>query len=168
MKIGATTEEIARVRYRDRMSQDITKEQEEEAVRALKESTEVIDGVTIVRMAHSRSATITDRLFDPDKKQNILILLEDGEVNYFGNGRLCQLLQGSVIGEQPAPWDKSKTIPIYDNFGGWTGGDGLGDENGTAYWGGNPNHDEVVKFILDFYRSKDARSINVVNVNEGK
>lgn len=156
MELGATPEEIARVRRRDRMCQGITDEQEKEAERAISEKVE-IDGITIVRMAHSKTATVADRLFEKDKQQNLLIFSGDGEVNYYGDGKLCQMLRGEKIGEQPAPWDASQTIPVYDNFGGWNGGAGLGDEKGNAYWGGAPNHAEVLKYIVEYNRDKRAR-----------
>lgn len=158
IRYGATDEEIARVRRRDRICQGITEAEEKEAIRALKENTEVVDGLTIVKMSHARTATIADRLFDINKQQNVLIFSDNGEVNYYGDGKLCQLLQGNIIGEKPAPWDPSKTIYIYDNFGGWTGGEGLGDENGNAYWGGYPDHEQVTKFILDYCGKKQANA----------
>lgn len=52
-------------------------------------------------MAHSKTATVADRLFEKDKQQNLLFLSGDGEVNYFGDGKLCKMLQGNVVGEQP-------------------------------------------------------------------
>lgn len=100
MEMGAAPEEIARVRRRDRMCQGITEEQEKEAERAISKKEEIC-GVTIVRMAHSKTATVADRLFEKDKQQNLLILSDDGEANYFGDGKLCKMLQGNVIGEQP-------------------------------------------------------------------
>lgn len=56
MEMGAAPEEIARVRRRDRMCQGITEEQEKEAERAISKKEEIC-GVTIVRMAHSKTAT---------------------------------------------------------------------------------------------------------------
>ena len=105
-------------------------------------------------MAHSKTATVADRLFEKDKQQNLLILSGDGEVNYFGDGKLCKMLQGEKTGEQPAPWDPNQTVPVYDNFGGWNGGAGLGDEKGNAFWGGYPNHAEVLKYIVEYNRNK--------------
>ncbi|MBR5599143.1 MAG: hypothetical protein IKW39_03785 [Alphaproteobacteria bacterium] len=158
IKLGASDEEIARVRRRDRMAQGITEEQEKEAVRALNESTEVVDGVTVVRMKHSKTATVSDRLFDMNKPQNLLIFSDDGEINYYGDGKLCQMLQGNKIGQKPAPWDSSKMIDVFDNFGGWTGGSGLGKAGGSAYWGGYADFDKVQKFILNYYQSVKTKS----------
>ncbi len=75
--------------------------------------------------------SLTDRLYDPTKPQNLLILSNDGEVNYFGNGILCQILK--------------------DKFDGWNGGSGLGDCNGIAFWGGYPNHNDILKFVTDYF-----------------
>lgn len=159
MALGATPEEIARVRRRDRQSQGISEAEEKEAERAIKEKVEVF-GVTIVRMNHSRTATVADRLFDKDHQQNLLIFStgKDKEVNYFGDGKLCELLKGKEIGTQPAPWDPNQTIPVYDHFGGWNGGSGLGDENGNAFWGGYPDHSEVLKYVLEYNRDKRGRT----------
>ena len=162
MEMGAAPEEIARVRRRDRMCQGITEEQEKEAERAISKKEEIC-GVTIVRMAHSKTATVADRLFEKDKQQNLLILSDDGEANYFGDGKLCKMLQGNVIGEQPAPWDANQTIPVYDNFGGWNGGAGLGDENGNAFWGGYPDHEKVLNYIVSYNREKQERTAAKIN-----
>ena len=132
-------------------------EQKKEAERAISKKEEIC-GVTIVRMAHSKTATVADRLFEKDKQQNLLILSDDGEANYFGDGKLCKMLQGNVIGEQPAPWDANQTIPVYDNFGGWNGGAGLGDENGNAFWGGYPDHEKVLNYIVSYNREKQERT----------
>lgn len=154
IKMGASKEEIARVRRRDRMMQGITEEQEKEAVRALKEDLEVVNGVYIVKMKHSKTATIADRLFDENKPQNLLVFSDDGEINYYGDGKLCQMLQGNKVGQKPAPWDSSLMIDEYDNFGGWAGGSGLGKAKGSAYWGGYADFDKVKEFIFDYYRNE--------------
>ena len=169
IKVGASKEEIAKIRRRDRMMQGITDEQEKEAIRALNESTEVIDGLTIVRMKHSKTATITDRLFDENKPQNLLILSEDGEVNYYGDGELCKMLQGNKVGQKPAPWDNSLMIDEYDNFGGWAGGSGLGKKGESAYWGGYADFDKVQEFVLSYYRqSKENKKQVTTKLNDGR
>ena len=155
IKMGASKEEIARVRRRDRILQDISEEQEKEAVRALKEDLEVVNGVYIVKMKHSKTATIADRLFDENRPQNVLIISDNGELNYYGDGKLCKMLQGNKIGQEPAPWDSSMMIDKYDNFGGWAGGEGLGKKGGNAYWGGYADVDKVKEFIFDYYRNEN-------------
>ena len=128
--VGASREDVIAIRQAERIAQGITKEHEDEAIRAIADKI-CINGVTIVKMRHSRCASVTDRLYDLSSPQNLLILSDDGEVNYFGNGMLCQLLK--------------------DVFQGWNGGSGLGNSNGIAFWGGHPNHDEVLKFITEYF-----------------
>ncbi len=159
LAMGATKEEIESIRYRDRASQGITPEQEKQAEEAIAGAREVC-GVTIVKMAHSKTATVTDRLFDPDKPQNIAIFSADGEVNYFGPEDICRALQGNKTGERPAPWDPKQTEVLYDHFGGWVGGAGLGKEGGSAYWIGYPNHAEALEFILTKNREKQKEKSN--------
>lgn len=147
LAMGASKEEVAMVRYQDRAAQGITPEQETQAEEAIANAKEAY-GVTIIEMPHSKTATVTDRLFNPDKPQNLVIFSADGEVNYFGPEDICRKLQGNKIGERPAPWDSNQTETLYDHFGGWTGGAGLGKKGGTAFWGGYPNHAEALEFIL--------------------
>ena len=152
--LDATSEEINQIRLLDRQSQGITAEQEQEAERAIAEKTEVY-GVTVVRMKHSKTATVTDRLFDENKPQNLLIFSEDGEVNYFGNGLICKELQGNKTGKDENGYD------TFDNFGGWNGGTGLGKSDGTAFWGGYPNHAEVLKFVINRNRELNQKEKSV-------
>ncbi|MFA5644327.1 MAG: hypothetical protein WC928_02250 [Patescibacteria group bacterium] len=117
------------IRLTDRASQGVNPDQEAQAVRAWENRTE-IEQLTIVRMAHSKCAIITDRYFGQYK--NLLILSEDSEVNFYGDGALCSELQ--------------------KKFEGWAGGAGLGQKKGFAFWGGYPNHQEVQSFILEFLK----------------
>jgi hypothetical protein len=122
--LGASAEEVSTVRSMDRAAQGITSEQEAIAEEAIAHA-EIANNLTVVRMAHSKCATITDRLFGQYK--NLLILSEDGEVNFYGDGAFCAELK--------------------EIFQGWNGGSGLGKEGGNAFWGGYPNHDEALSFI---------------------
>lgn len=119
---------IDAIRLSDRASQGINPDQEAQAVRAWETRTET-EGLTILRMVHSKCATITDRYFG--QYTNLLILSEDGEVNFYGDGYICSELQ--------------------KKFQGWAGGAGLGSKNGSAFWGGYPNHQEVQDFIQDLF-----------------
>jgi len=122
--MGATFEEIAEIRLADRNAQSITSEQEQEAERAVAE-VEVIGRLTVVRMSHSKTATVTDRLYG--NYYQLIILSRDGEVNFFGNGKTCSDLK--------------------EKFEGWGGGDGFGKLEGNGFWGGYPNQDEVLNFV---------------------
>lgn len=141
LALGATPEEVAAVRLADRSAQGITPEQESEAERAIA-AAEAINGVTIVRMAHSKTATVCDRLFNPDKEQRLLILSGDGESNFFGNGELCRLLQGEDTGKKT-----EQGYTIYSHFGGWIGG----NLPTSGFWGGYADQSEVEKFVVDFF-----------------
>ncbi|MBQ9731931.1 MAG: hypothetical protein IJV97_02450 [Alphaproteobacteria bacterium] len=140
LALGATAEEVAKVRYADRAAQGITPEQEAEAERAIA-AAETVNGVTIIRMAHSKTATVCDRLFNPEKEQRLLIISEDGESNFFGNGELCQLLQGEKTGKTPEGWD------TYSNFGGWIGG----NLPTSGFWGGYGDQKAVLNYIVNFF-----------------
>lgn len=140
LALGATPEEVALVRMLDRSAQGITPEQEAEAERAIAAAT-VVNGVTIVKMAHSKTATVCDRLFSPDKEECLLILSEDGESNFFGNGELCHLLQGEKTGKTAEGWD------TYSHFGGWVGG----NLPTSGYWGGYADQNEVLDFVVKFF-----------------
>jgi hypothetical protein len=112
---------------------------EEESARAV-EAAEWINGVIVVRQSHSKAAPVTDRLIGKQEVQNILIFSGDGEVNYYGTGETVKAL--------------AEQFP-----GGWTGGAGLcePEPETVAFWGGNPptnaffggypNHQEVLEFL---------------------
>ena len=141
LALGATPEEVAAVRLADRAAQGITPEQEQEAERAIAAAT-VVNGVTIVKMAHSKTATVCDRLFSQDKEQRLLILSADGESNFFGNGELCLRLQGEDTGAKT-----EQGYTIYSHFGGWIGG----NLPTSGFWGGYADQNQVEKFVVDFF-----------------
>lgn len=120
---------IDAIRLSDRASQGINPDQEAQAVRAWETRTET-EELTTLQLAHSKCATVTDRYFSHYK--NLLILSDDGEVNFYGDGALCTLLQ--------------------KKFEGWSGGAGLGQKGGSAFWGGYPNHTEIENFIKDYLK----------------
>lgn len=122
--LGSTPEEIARIRALDRSAQGITPAYEAEAERAIV-AKEVTGPLTIIRMKHSKTATVADRMYG-DYNQ-LLIISGDGEVNFYGDGALCAEL-------------KTK-------FEGWNGGSGLGKVGANAYWGGYPNQEDALAFI---------------------
>jgi hypothetical protein len=134
LAIGATSEEIARVRQADRSAQGITPAMEREAERAIAEADDAVataqrGELVVVRMAHSKTNTVADRLFEhwSTGRENLLVLSGDGEANFFGDGALCAALK--------------------ERFTGWAGGAGLGKQGSNGYWGGYPPHEEVLVFI---------------------
>ena len=113
---------IEKVRLQDRAAQGITPEQEKIAEKAIKEA-EVTDSLTVVHMAHSKTSTVCDRLYG--KYKNLLILSEDGEVNFFGCQKVIKKLSDLVKGS-------------------WSGGD-LDHDNG--FWGGYPQNLDIEKEV---------------------
>ena len=123
------TKLINLVRSKDREAQGITKEQEKQAEEAIQKREDLYNNtLTIVRMPHSKSATVTDRAYGT--YENLFVPSEDGESNFFGNGKLCKELH-------------------YKYQGSWAGGSGLGSSNGKAYWGGYPDQEEAEAFIKE-------------------
>ncbi|OHB20796.1 MAG: hypothetical protein A2854_04210 [Parcubacteria group bacterium RIFCSPHIGHO2_01_FULL_56_18] len=134
--IGATREEMALVRQADRVAQGITPAHEREAERALTASREMAGAVRVIRMAHSKCATVGDRLaingVEAGRTMTIpayLVLSEDGEANFSGDGATAAALHVAFPG-------------------GWVGGAGLGQADGSAYWGGYPADLEAVVAFL--------------------
>ncbi|TWP07802.1 hypothetical protein EUA76_02530 [TM7 phylum sp. oral taxon 350] len=117
-----TQKMIEKVRLQDRAAQGITPEQEKIAEKAIQEA-EVSDSLTVIRMSHSKTATVCDRLYG--KYKNLLVLSEDGEVNFFGCREVIKKLSGLVKGS-------------------WSGGD-LDHDNG--FWGGYPQNLDIEKEV---------------------
>jgi hypothetical protein len=93
--IGASQDEVSHIRALERQMQGITLEMEAEAERAITamERYPELSDLIIVRMAHSKVSTATDRLFGLQVQEHLLVVSEDGEVNYYGDGAICADLQ---------------------------------------------------------------------------
>ena len=117
-----TEELIQKVRLQDRTAQGITPEQEKIAEEAIKKA-EISDRLTVVKMSHSKTSTVCDRLFG--RYKNLLILSEDGEVNFFGEKGVIERLSSLVKGS-------------------WSGGD-LDHDNG--FWGGYPQNLDIEREV---------------------
>jgi hypothetical protein len=133
IEIGASQEEIIEVRAADRAAQGITPEEKAEGEKAAADAEVLADGMlTVVRLPHTRTATVADRLepaLGGPGYENLLVISPD-QVNFFGSGKLVYAL--------------NKTFP-----GGWYGGS-LPER---GFWGhGNPVP-EVVPTLLDEIRS---------------
>ncbi len=146
MAMDVTPEEVAEVRLADRSAQGITSEQEAAAEIAIA-SREIVGRLTIVRLSHSKSATVTDRLFG--QYDQLLVLSGDGEVNFYGDGQLCAVLK--------------------EKFEGWNGGSGLGKSGGSAYWGGYPNQTEA-EFFTRFALGEKFVNLtpHMLRLNDGR
>ena len=126
LKLGIGEEDlkeiIANIRMRDREVQGVTPEQELQAKEAVNKLGE-IEGkqeYIHVRLPHSKTSTITDRLYG--KYDNLLVTSEDGETNFFGKTEIIEML------EEKFP-------------GGWKGG---ALKHGNGFWGGYPNQKEII------------------------
>ena len=117
-----TQKMIEKVRLQDRAAQGITPEQEKIAEKAIEEA-EVSDLLTVVRMSHSKTATVCDRLYGGYK--NLLVISDDGEVNFFGSREVIKKLSDLVKGS-------------------WSGGD---FEHNNGFWGGYPQDLDVEKEV---------------------
>lgn len=135
IRIGATQEEIIRVRAADRAAQGITPEDELASEKAVSQAEAVAGGkLTIVRLPHNRTAVVTDRL-DPalggNGFQNLLVHSPE-EVNFYGDGKTV----AALVTQFP---------------GGWYGG--ALPERG--FWGWMGTGHEVESFLIQ-YLSSDA------------
>ena len=96
IEAGATEEEIISIRAADRRAQGIT-ELEEKAGEAAIAGLDIRAGgaLTIVRLSHSHTAVVTDRLepaLGGPGYENLLVI-SPGEVNFFGVGDLVRALE---------------------------------------------------------------------------
>ncbi|MEK7531758.1 MAG: hypothetical protein AAB545_02430 [Patescibacteria group bacterium] len=119
IEMGATKEEINKIRFLDRTAQGVTMDMELQAVAALS-SAEKIDNMVIVRIPHNKVSPVTDRLFTswPNGKENLIVICEDGsrEVYYFGRGDICKEVKESFVDS-------------------WGGGQGYGNPEKNAFSG---------------------------------
>lgn len=83
----------------------IAPEIDAESARAVDDAT-VVDGLIVVRQSHSKCGPVTDRLLEKQKEQHIVVISDDGEINYFGAPALVRALNTAFPG-------------------GWSGGSGL-------------------------------------------
>ena len=115
LEAGATRAEIADVRGRDRAAQGITSAQEVEGRAAARGAVHHFAGrLTVVRLGHGRTATVTDALAAElgGPGYDNLIIMCPGQTAFFGEGRCVARLS--------AAWP-----------GGWYGG----DLPRRGYWG---------------------------------
>jgi len=78
--LGATREEIADIRRRDREAQGVTEEDERLGEKSIRKFRKQKGEITLVKSLTSKFSTITDRLYPCDQ----LIVYTDNELNYFG------------------------------------------------------------------------------------
>lgn len=113
--IGASDEEIEAIRRADRRAQGITPEEEEQGEAAFHRREAALSGaLTMVRLPHSRTAVVADRmsLCGPADAVSNLLIICPGEIDFFGHGAAVEALDTAFPG-------------------GWSGGD-LPD---AGFWG---------------------------------
>jgi hypothetical protein len=120
-RAGATAEEIKDVRVRDRRAQGITEDEERVGLEAARRASPYFGGrLTLVRLPHNRSATVTDALdaaLGGPGFQDLLVLSPD-QTLFFGEGRCIETLrrlylEGWYGGELPARgyWGIARALP---------------------------------------------------------
>ena len=101
LDMGATREEIVRVRAADRAAQGITPEEEITAERAAHDAETLAGGaLTVVRLSHSRTAAVTDRMhpgLGGPGYRNLFVKSPD-ELNFYGSGMLVLALDCAFPG----------------------------------------------------------------------
>jgi hypothetical protein len=131
----ASADEIAEVRGLNTLHTGERADQEAEIDQALASSVEKIGEIRVVRISHSKTGRVGDRMV-ADGEYNeqgfpvYIVFSGDGEINFSGPGKIARELD--------------TTFP-----GGWTGGVGMTDPEGSAFWGGYPDHAKVEAFLKE-------------------
>ena len=81
-RIGASPEEIQRIRLCDRKAQGVTEEDELMAIQAIEKRT-IEQGIIVVKSGTNRFSPVCDRLFPYEK----LMIYTDDELMYYGKGK---------------------------------------------------------------------------------
>ena len=99
--MGATQEEIVKIRAADRAAQGITVAEEAEGEKATAGAKTMAAGkLTVVELPHARTATVTDRLapeLGGPGYENLVVCSPD-QVNFFGAGELVRALDEAFPG----------------------------------------------------------------------
>ncbi len=137
-RLGATAEEIRRVRATDRAAQGISREEERAGEETVRRAETLAEGrLTLVRLPHEHTATVTDRIdqaLGGPGFENLLVLCPE-EVNFFGSGELVAAVD--------------RRFP-----GGWYGG--ALPQNG--FWGRDGSGEEVLMFLLNQLGEEPVRT----------
>ncbi|HSY50727.1 MAG TPA: hypothetical protein VLC46_18115 [Thermoanaerobaculia bacterium] len=123
-RMGASEDEIQRIRTADRAAQGITESDERAGEKAIQQAQTFADGLLmVVELPHAHTAVVADRLeMHPDPPENLLVI-SPGEVNYYGPGLVIEALDSRYPG-------------------GWTGGS-LPER---GFWGRRPIPSDIVDF----------------------
>ena len=85
-------------------------------------------------LPHSKTSTVTDRLYG--KYDNLLIISEDGETNFYGTTEIIQML--------------NEKFP-----GGWSGGQ---LDQGSGFWGGYVNQEAIKNAVQEVITRQQSKS----------
>ena len=96
--VGATDDEIRRIRAADRAAQGITAQEEAEGLRALAARRAALEGTLwVIRLNHGRSATVADPLALTGDGRDLL-LLSPASTQFFGAGARVARLDAAFPG----------------------------------------------------------------------
>lgn len=105
--VGATQEEITRIRAADRAAQGITPEQESEGDRALRNMAILANlghTIGIVVLGHSKTDVIMDRIATLDTPPREVVIFSPGETNFYGDeDRIARLIAAFPGGGEDSP-----------------------------------------------------------------
>lgn len=152
LQMGATPEEIADIRRRDREAQGVTEEDESLAEQSIRENQTVFNGITVVKSLTSKFSTITDRLYPCEQ----LLIYTDDELSYFGVGT-NQLIQAfdELIKER-----KAYSGGTSEGFFGLT-------NDGIASLGGvKTARNKVLEVLTEIITPMDANEIEQPSVEQ--
>lgn len=137
-RIGATRDEMLEIRAADRRAQKITDEDEQIAAQAIRDRTDEFNGeLTIVRLSHSRTSAVADRmepLLGGPGYQNLIVSCPS-ELTLFGRGDLIQILRSRFPDS-------------------WCGG--ALPERG--FWGGHFSYDEIKPTLSEVFQQMNSES----------
>ena len=85
-------------------------------------------------MEHSKTATITDRLYG--EYENLLIQSNDGENNFYGKSDIIKAINEKFLGS-------------------WSGGQ---LDKGSGFWGGCPDKETLLGFVKELVKDKGKKT----------
>ncbi|NVK64976.1 MAG: hypothetical protein HWE22_10335 [Flavobacteriales bacterium] len=98
-KLGASKEEIEKIRRLDRKAQGVSEQDEKLAEKAIRENCTSYGGLKLIRAFNDKFSPITDRLFGHSKQH---IIYTENELTYFGKNRdkVANLFQEELESER--------------------------------------------------------------------
>lgn len=130
--LGATLDEMARVRALTRRAQGITQEHEDTARTAL-ESAKANGLVLVAQVAegkHIKNVCFLDALHQAGRGNELYLLVGSGSFHFSGDGAIC--------------------AKLHKEFSGWAGGAGLGKKGDQrAFWGFNGPNEKLDEILAE-------------------